>query len=109
MELSDLTHDERLALVALVEAVIASDATVSEDEQTHIATLAAVFGDEAYRHCFHSRARTNFTFPASESFVICPNSVLPPLSDSCVVTVSGRTTSHDDQTTVLNGRVSRSR
>jgi len=49
MELSDLTHDERLALVALVETVVASDATVSEDEQTHIATLAAAFGDEAYR------------------------------------------------------------
>jgi uncharacterized tellurite resistance protein B-like protein len=49
MELSDLTHDERLALVALVKTVVASDAAVSEDEQAHIATLATVFGDEAYR------------------------------------------------------------
>jgi uncharacterized tellurite resistance protein B-like protein len=49
MELSDLTHDERLALVALVETVVASDAAVSEDEQAHIAQLAAVFGDEGYR------------------------------------------------------------
>lgn len=49
MELSDLTHDERLALVALVEAVIASDAKVSDDEAGHIERLAAVFGDENYR------------------------------------------------------------
>jgi hypothetical protein len=49
MELSDLTHDERLALVTLVETVIASDAEVSEDEASHIARLAAVFGDENYR------------------------------------------------------------
>ena len=42
MELSDLTHDERLALVALVETVVASDAAVSEDEQAHIAQLAGL-------------------------------------------------------------------
>ena len=49
MELSDLTHDERLALVALVENVIASDAEVSDDEAGHIERIAAVFGDENYR------------------------------------------------------------
>jgi uncharacterized tellurite resistance protein B-like protein len=49
MELKDLTHDERLALVALVENVVASDATVSDDEQDRIAALAAAFGDEPYR------------------------------------------------------------
>jgi hypothetical protein len=49
MELSDLTHDERLALVTLVETVVGSDVAVSEDEQAHIDQLAAVFGDEGYR------------------------------------------------------------
>ncbi len=49
MELTDLTHDEQLALVALVETVVGSDVAVSEDERAHIATIAAAFGDEAYR------------------------------------------------------------
>ena len=49
MELNELTHDERLALVALVEVVVASDANVSEDEQDQIAHIAGAFGDDAYR------------------------------------------------------------
>lgn len=49
MELTDLSHDERLALVALIEAVIGSDATVSDEEASHISRLAAAFGDDAYR------------------------------------------------------------
>ena len=49
MELTDLTHDERLALVALVENVVASDAEVSEDEAAQIDRIAAAFGDEPYR------------------------------------------------------------
>lgn len=49
MELTDLTHDERLALVALVEVVVSSDADVSENEQTQIAGVATALGDEAYR------------------------------------------------------------
>jgi hypothetical protein len=49
MELQDLTHDERLALVALLEVVVASDTEVSEDEVSQIDRIAAAFGDEAYR------------------------------------------------------------
>lgn len=49
MELNDLTHDERLALVALVEVVVSSDANVSEDEQNQIAHIADALGDDAYR------------------------------------------------------------
>ena len=49
MELNDLTHDERLALVALVEVAVSADADVSDDEQDQIARIAGVFGDEAYR------------------------------------------------------------
>ena len=49
MELNELTHDEKLALVALVEVVVASDTEVSENEQDRIADLAAAFGEDAYR------------------------------------------------------------
>ncbi len=49
MELSELTHDERVALVALIENVIASDAQVSDDEEAEIAEIANAFGDDAYR------------------------------------------------------------
>jgi uncharacterized tellurite resistance protein B-like protein len=49
MELSDLTHDEQLALVALVEVIVASDATVSDDEQEQIGMIVDAFGDDAYQ------------------------------------------------------------
>lgn len=49
MELRDLSHDERLALVALIETVVGSDERVSDEEVSHIDRIAAVFGDEAYR------------------------------------------------------------
>ncbi|MEB2283864.1 MAG: hypothetical protein B6D46_11370 [Polyangiaceae bacterium UTPRO1] len=49
MELSDLAHDERVALVALIEAVVGSDTQVSDDEVSHISRIAAAFGDNAYR------------------------------------------------------------
>lgn len=49
MELKELTHDEQLALVALVEVVVASDAEVSEDEESFVVRLAATLGDDQYR------------------------------------------------------------
>jgi len=49
MELSDLDHDERLALVALIELIVGADAEVSDDEEAEIERVAAAFGDEAYR------------------------------------------------------------
>ena len=49
MELNELTHDERLALVALVEVVVSSDTEVSASEERQIGNLAAAFGDDAYR------------------------------------------------------------
>jgi uncharacterized tellurite resistance protein B-like protein len=49
MELTDLTHDEQLALVAVIELVVAADRTVSDDEQAAMARVAAVIGDENYR------------------------------------------------------------
>jgi hypothetical protein len=49
MELPDLDHDERLALVALIELVVGSDADVSDEEQAEIDRVADAFGDDAYR------------------------------------------------------------
>ncbi|MEO6028784.1 MAG: hypothetical protein ABIR79_18115 [Candidatus Binatia bacterium] len=48
MELSELSHDEQLALVALVEVVVASDASVSEEEESFVVRLAGTLGDETY-------------------------------------------------------------
>ena len=49
MELKELTRDEQLALVALVEVVVSSDADVSDDEESFVVRLAATLGDDHYR------------------------------------------------------------
>ncbi len=49
MELTDLTHDEQLALVALIELVVAADRAVSDEERAEVARVAGIVGDESYR------------------------------------------------------------
>jgi hypothetical protein len=49
MELSDLDHDERVALVVLVELVGESNAEVTEEEAGRIDAVAQALGDEEYR------------------------------------------------------------
>ena len=49
MELKELTHDEQLALVALVEVVLESDADVSDDEESFVVRLAGTLGEDHYR------------------------------------------------------------
>jgi hypothetical protein len=49
MELADLTHDERLAMAALLNAVVGSDVAVSEGELATLGRVTAAFGDDAYR------------------------------------------------------------
>lgn len=49
MELKELTRDEQLALVALVEVVVTSDAEVSDDEESFVVRLAGTLGDDHYR------------------------------------------------------------
>lgn len=49
VEIRDLTHDERIALVALLELVVESDANVSEGELDEIAAVADELGAEEYR------------------------------------------------------------
>lgn len=49
LELEDLNADERLALAALLEAVIGADASVSDVERERMAAVVAAVGDDAYR------------------------------------------------------------
>jgi uncharacterized tellurite resistance protein B-like protein len=48
MELSDLTRDERVALVALLELVVESDATASDDELKELQRVIDAVGEAAY-------------------------------------------------------------
>jgi uncharacterized tellurite resistance protein B-like protein len=48
LELKDLTDDERLALVALLERVVEADSYVTESEATHVHAVIDAIGDEAY-------------------------------------------------------------
>ena len=50
MEIRDLSHDEKVALVALVELLVSSDKEASEDEAERIGEIAqAIGGPGAYR------------------------------------------------------------
>lgn len=48
MDLKDLTHEERVALVALLQLVVDADATASDDELTVLERIAAAAGESAY-------------------------------------------------------------
>jgi hypothetical protein len=48
MELSDLTREERVALAALLELVVESNATVSDDELKEVQHVVNAVGDVAY-------------------------------------------------------------
>jgi uncharacterized tellurite resistance protein B-like protein len=49
MELKELNDDERLALVALLEMVMASDATVTREELSQLKHVVRALGAAAYR------------------------------------------------------------
>lgn len=49
MELVDLTHKQRIALVALVEAIVLADGRVTESEERGIGLIAEALGDTEYR------------------------------------------------------------
>ncbi|HYD49042.1 MAG TPA: hypothetical protein VEB21_11870 [Terriglobales bacterium] len=49
IELRDLTSEERIALVALVEWVAQSNTTMSEEEAERVSAIASAVGDEAYQ------------------------------------------------------------
>jgi hypothetical protein len=49
MELADLQHDERLALIALVKSVVAANARATAEESAAVRSIAAAFGPATYR------------------------------------------------------------
>jgi len=49
MELRDLAHDERTALVALVEYMVEANANVTDEEAERIDGVVKELGPEAYR------------------------------------------------------------
>jgi len=49
MELNELTREERIALVALIELVVDSDARVSDDEALHMQAIVDQIGEDTYR------------------------------------------------------------
>jgi hypothetical protein len=49
MELNELTPEERVALVALLELAVEADATVSEDEVDELREIVEAVGEESYR------------------------------------------------------------
>jgi hypothetical protein len=49
MELADLNHDQRLALVALIEATVQADRRASQEEADALADITAELGDAEYR------------------------------------------------------------
>lgn len=57
MTISDLSHDQQVALVALVRALVMSDGMVIAPELKGISELAGTLGDEAYRALFDEADR----------------------------------------------------
>ena len=49
MELPDLNNDQKLALVALIEATVTADRRASEEEADALADITAELGDAEYR------------------------------------------------------------
>jgi hypothetical protein len=56
VELEDLDQEERVALLALLQRVVAADGRVSDDERDEIAELVDAFGEDGYRRAFDEAA-----------------------------------------------------
>jgi hypothetical protein len=70
MELSDLTREERVALAALLELVVESNATVSDDAVKEVKNVVGAVGDLAYAEAadeaaerFHDEAELKAFLP----------------------------------------------
>jgi hypothetical protein len=59
VELEDLNHEERVALLALLQKVVAADGQVSDGEREEIAMMVDAFGEDGYRTAF-DEAGANF-------------------------------------------------
>ncbi len=60
MTLSQLSHEQKLALVALLELLTMSDGTVSDGEADQINLIAEELGDEVYRELLNE-SETRFS------------------------------------------------
>jgi hypothetical protein len=49
MKLTELTHEQQVALVALLEMFTLADGVVTEEEEEEIGHVAAALGDDSYR------------------------------------------------------------
>jgi hypothetical protein len=57
MELTDLDANERLALVALIEATVQADHGVSQEEEEVLADIVDALGEGAYREAVEAADR----------------------------------------------------
>ena len=57
MEIAELSHEQRMALVALVETMAVVDGEVSEEEEQEIGGIAEALGDETYRRLLDEAGR----------------------------------------------------
>src|SRR5262245_3438512 len=64
MELKDLDHEERVALVALVQFIGESNPELTDEESERIADIVEAFGEEAYREL---ASEVDESFPDEES------------------------------------------
>ena len=58
MELTDLDEDERAALVALLDHVIAADHELTDDEEKRLRSVIEALGPEAYARAVESADET---------------------------------------------------
>jgi hypothetical protein len=65
MELSDLTPDERLAVVGLLQMVVFSNSEVSDEEKEYLDELVEAFGEDGYQHTLDTFQKR---FPDEDSF-----------------------------------------
>jgi len=70
MELGELNEDERIALVALLEMVVASDRNVTLEELTQIKHVIHTLGEKAYRAAVTEADRRFADDDAARAFLL---------------------------------------
>jgi uncharacterized tellurite resistance protein B-like protein len=65
MEIPELHHDEKLALVGLMEHVLIADDIVSPEEQASLDNIISTIGSNEYRSLIYNY---NKTFPTTDRF-----------------------------------------
>ena len=64
MKISELTHEQKIALVAVIEAIAMSDGIIEEPEEETISKIAEELGEETYRQLLNE---ADEKFPDIES------------------------------------------